>query len=150
VRGWRDALLSKIGLRQAVLKSRERALRDRADNESLRELGDVLEELLALQSEPLIRKAHRLHVEIPLGGIDEHGNKWLEHSPQIGHFWLTSAGWRRVTAGIREEERYRREVWTHRREWLLGFLSLLIGVLGAAAALVGALIGLETIRRGSP
>jgi len=67
-----------------------------------------------------------------------------------GDLWLTQKGWDEVRQAIREEEKYRREVWTHRREWLGLVLNLSIGIFGAAAGLVSVLVALEALKKRLP
>ena len=148
---WIDgsAPLRRLQLKRDLKSVRRRNPRDEDPELSAQERG-IHEELLELECEPLLRRARKLRVRIPpTPGPGEYLNDWWEYGPVKSDIWLTQKGWDEVRSAIREEEKQRREVWNHRREWLGLFLNLGIGFLGTAAALVSALAALAAFRRGS-
>ena len=138
---WRSVTLARLRLQWQIREIRRRD--PRGQNEDLQVAQRALyEQLRALDCEPLLRKARKLRVRIPAQPApDEYRNEWWDYGVVDGEVWLTQKGWDAVRDAVREEEKYRREVWAHRREWL----TIVIGILGAAAAFVSALVALHTV-----
>ena len=100
------------------------------------ELSLVEEEQALRFSRGLLRQARKLRVPTPpyyVTGSTELSEDY-ERSPTTEHIVLTTIGAQKVRQAIREEEKWRSEVWTRRIPWVTG----ITGLLGTATGLVAA------------
>ena len=120
------------------LRSKAKTEQERQDllGEMFSQTDPLEEELKAIFTHRLLKKASRLHVPVPDSQIDDQtgrGENWI--CGYTGKYYLTPKGVSKVREEIRKEQKARWERWENLRAWL----TLIFSLIGAAAGLIAAL-----------
>jgi hypothetical protein len=123
---------------------------DRIEWDRIFELGHVQEEREEVLTAKLCSEARRFRVPVPnpqystVNGRVAITGDW-EMGEQTREVFLSPQGYQKLRMAIREERKARREARSHMINWIIAWT----GLLGAAAAIIGAYAAILALRHAS-
>jgi hypothetical protein len=118
-----------------ISKDRDREKLQRLEFDHQSEISILYEELNALHTNQLIRKARRLRVPVP-PNFDKEGKStgYWEEGPELKLWYLTDKGLTQVREAI-----YKELEWVYKRRE--HYTNLITGIIGILGTLIGFIIG---------